>query len=131
MIARWRVAWGALQKVKRSAGPSSPPPVPDTAPLPDRSFRWRIALLLLASGGCALAYQVVWLRALRLVFGTSTAATGTTLVIFLGGLGFGALVLGRRADRAANPLRLYAWLGMAVACGALASLLLMRPVCRG
>jgi spermidine synthase len=83
---------------------------------------------LLGSGGCALAYQVVWLRDLRLVFGTTTAAAGTTLAIFLGGLGFGALVLGRRADRAADPLRLYAWLEVGVACGALASLPLIALV---
>jgi spermidine synthase len=85
-------------------------------------LRWRIALLLLASGACALVYQVVWLRALRLVLGTTTAAVGTTLAIFLGGLGIGALLLGRRADRAADPLRLYAALEAGVAAGALVSL---------
>jgi spermidine synthase len=116
-----------VQKRRPPAHPGGPPPLA-AVPLPGRSLRWRIALLLLASGGCALVYQVSWLRALRLVFGTTTAAAGTTLAIFLGGLGFGALVLGRRADRAADPLRLYARLEFGVAGGALASLLLITLV---
>src|SRR5262245_16040688 len=87
-----------------------------------------MAALLLASGACALAYEVVWLRALRLVFGTTTAATGTTLAIFLGGLGVGGLVFGRRADRVADPLRFYAQLEFGAALGALASLPLIELV---
>jgi predicted membrane-bound spermidine synthase len=104
------------EEFARELSSSAPPPPPGP------SFRLRIALLLIASGACALVYQVAWLRSLRLVFGTTTAATGTTLAIFLGGLGIGALLLGRRADRAADPLRLYAWLELGVALGALASL---------
>src|SRR5262245_1320844 len=87
-----------------------------------------MAALLLASGACALAYEVVWLRALRLVFGTTTAATGTTLAIFLGGLGVGGLVFGRRADRVSDPLRFYAQLEFGVALGALVSLPLIEVV---
>jgi spermidine synthase len=113
---------------KRGAGSSSPSQAPIKTSPPDRWFRWRIALLLVGSGACALAYQVAWLRALRLVFGSTTEAAATTLAIFLGGLGFGALVLGRRADRAGNPVRLYALLEAGVAGGALASLLLIPLV---
>ena len=111
-----------MPKRKRREEFASEPSSPAPPPLPGPSFRLRIALLLLASGGCALVYEVVWLRSLRLVFGTTTAATGTTLAIFLGGLGIGGLVLGRRADRAADPLRLYARLELGAALGALASL---------
>jgi spermidine synthase len=115
--------------LRRARQDSHRPPSPDAAgQLPDRSFRWRLALLLLASGGCALAYQVGWLRALRLVFGTTTAAAGTTLAIFMGGLGLGALILGRRADHVRSPLRLYAWLEVGVAGGAVLSLLLLPLV---
>src|SRR5256885_1810771 len=45
---------------------------------------------------------------LRLVFGVSTAASAAVLAIFLGGLGLGGLLLGRRAHRPPWPLRLYA-----------------------
>ncbi len=86
------------------------------------AVRRACVLLVLGSGSCALVYQVAWMRLLRLVFGTTTAATATTLAIFLGGLGIGALVLGPRADRAAGPLRLYARLELGAALGALASL---------
>ena len=50
--------------------------------------------LLLGSGTCALVYQVIWFRELRLVFGSSTAANAATLAIFMAGLGLGSAVLG-------------------------------------
>jgi spermidine synthase len=84
-----------------------------------------IALLAFGSGACALVYQVAWFRLFRLVFGTSTAATAAVTAIFLGGLGIGGLVLGRRADRATNPLRLYARLELGIAAGAALSPLLI------
>ncbi|HWN44830.1 MAG TPA: fused MFS/spermidine synthase, partial [Thermoanaerobaculia bacterium] len=79
----------------------------------------RVALLLFASGFCALVYQTAWLRMLRLVFGASTAASAAVLAIFMGGLGFGGLLLGRIADRRGSPLRFYAGLevGIALAAG--------------
>jgi hypothetical protein len=84
-----------------------------------------VALLLFGSGACALVYQVAWMRLLRLVFGGTTAASGAVLAIFLGGLGFGGLFLGRRADAAARPLRWYAMLELGVALAAAASPLLV------
>jgi spermidine synthase len=79
----------------------------------------RVALLLFSSGFCALAYQTAWLRMLRMVFGASTAASAAVLAIFMGGLGFGGLLLGRIADRRRSPLRFYAGLeaGIALAAG--------------
>src|SRR5688500_8376387 len=85
----------------------------------------RTAALLFLSGLCAVAYQVAWLRLLRLVFGASTAASAAVLAIFMGGLGIGGLVLGRRADRSPSPLRLYAHLELGVALAAAASPLLI------
>ncbi|MDB4971405.1 MAG: Spermidine synthase [Myxococcales bacterium] len=75
----------------------------------------RVALLLFGSGMCALIYQVAWLRELRLVFGASTAASAAVLAVFMGGLGAGGLVFGRRAAAAVRPLRLYATLEMLIA----------------
>ncbi len=74
-----------------------------------------IALLLVGSGASALAYQLVWTRELRLVFGHSTAASAAVLAIFIGGLGAGSLLIGPRADRHPRPLALYARLEAAVA----------------
>ena len=88
------------------------PPAPET---PRAVGPFAVALLLFGSGACALIYQVAWLRMLRLVFGGTTAASAAVLAIFMGGLGFGALVLGRRADCTDRPLRLYATLELGVA----------------
>ncbi len=75
----------------------------------------RVALLLFGSGLCALVYQVAWLRELRLVFGASTAASAAVLGIFMGGLGAGGLVFGKRAAEAPKPLLLYARLEAGIA----------------
>ncbi len=75
----------------------------------------RVALLLFGSGMTALIYQVAWMRDLRLIFGFSTAASAAVLAIFMGGLGAGSVLLGRRADRSARPLAFYGRLELAVA----------------
>ncbi|HEX7136808.1 MAG TPA: hypothetical protein VF219_03140 [Vicinamibacterales bacterium] len=77
-----------------------------------------VALLLLGSGFCALLYQTVWLRQFRLIFGASTAASAAVIAIFMGGLGFGGLVIGRRVERSPNPLGVYGSLEIAVAISA-------------
>lgn len=81
--------------------------------------------LVFASGLCALIYQVVWLRELRLVFGCSTAASSAVLAIFMGGLGFGGVLLGRRVDRHPRPLGFYGGLEFLVGLLAAASPLLL------
>ncbi len=78
----------------------------------------RVAVLLFGSGFCALVYQTAWLRMLRDVFGASTAASAAVLAIFMGGLGFGGLLLGPLADRRRSPLGFYALLEMGVAVAA-------------
>ena len=90
----------------------SPPEALSQAPAPsgERTVRpipvLPVSLLLFTSGFCALVYQVAWLRLLRLVFGSSTAAQAAVVAIFMAGLGFGSLLLGRRADRSRSPLEL-------------------------
>jgi spermidine synthase len=74
-----------------------------------------VALLVFASGCSALVFQMAWMRELRLVFGATTAAASAVLAIFMAGLGIGSAVLGKRADRAADPLRMYGLLEMAIA----------------
>ena len=91
---------------------------------------WRIALLLAGSGFCALAYQSVWFRLFRLVFGASTAANAAVMAVFMGGLGVGSVLLGPYADRSERPLRLYALLELGIAVAAALSLALV-PAVRG
>lgn len=80
-----------------------------------RSPAASVAPLLFGSGLCALAYQIVWQRELRLVFGGSTAANAAVLAIFAGALGLGSALLGPRADAHPRPLRLYALLEAGIA----------------
>ena len=86
----------------------------------------RVAGLLFCSGFCALIYQVAWLRELRLIFGASTGASAAVLAVFMGGLGLGGLLLGKRVDKAENPLAFYAKLEMGISVvAALTPLLVM------
>ncbi len=91
---------------------------------------WPVAGLLFASGFCALVYQIGWLREFRLIFGASTAASAAVLAIFIGGLGVGGWLLGRRADTHTRPLALYAQLEGIVALSAAASPILLTLVRR-
>lgn len=75
----------------------------------------RITPLLFASGFCALVYQTTWLREFRLFFGASTAANAAVLGIFMGGLGLGSAILGRRSESKTHPLAYYAKLELMIA----------------
>ncbi|MFL6246346.1 MAG: fused MFS/spermidine synthase [Thermoanaerobaculia bacterium] len=79
---------------------------------------WAVASLLFVSGLCALVYQTVWMRELRLFFGASTLAGAAVLAIFMGGLGAGAAILGKRADAHEHPLRFYGMLEIGIAISA-------------
>ena len=74
-----------------------------------------ICLLFILSGGCGLAYQVVWARYLGLFVGNSVLLHATVLGTFMGGLALGSLTLGRLAARAASPLKAYGRLELAIA----------------
>ncbi len=73
------------------------------------------------SGCAALVFQIAWMRELRLVFGATTAAAAAVLAVFMAGLGIGSALLGKRADRARNPLFLYGVLEAAIAFSAAVS----------
>ncbi|MDY0059121.1 MAG: fused MFS/spermidine synthase [Myxococcota bacterium] len=85
----------------------------------------RVALLLFGSGFCGLLYQTAWIRELRLIFGMSTLATASVLAVYMGGLGLGGLLFGRRVDRSPQPLRLYGLLEVGVALSAVLTPLLV------
>lgn len=94
-----------------------------TPPLPPRlPF---LATMLGLSGGCALVYQMAWLREFRLVFGGATPATAAVLAIFMGAMGAGSALFGRKAEASANPLRLYALIELGVGVAALLTPLLL------
>ncbi|MFN2386085.1 MAG: fused MFS/spermidine synthase [Thermoanaerobaculia bacterium] len=101
-----------------SHGPSATP-----------SKRRLLLFLFTLSGACGLVYEIVWMRRLALVFGSTTLAVSTVLASFMGGLALGSWWIGRRADRRPEKaLRLYALLEIAIGAIALAIPLLFRGV---
>lgn len=69
----------------------------------------QLALLLMAASGFAgLGYQIVWTQQFGVVLGHESAAVLAVVAAFFGGLSLGALLLGRRIEASAVPLRWYA-----------------------
>lgn len=87
---------------------------------------WATALfgLFFLSGISGLMYQVVWVRMLTRILGSTSYAMATVLGVFMGGLALGSWIAGRFVDRLEKPLKAYAYLEIAVAAAALLSLAL-------
>lgn len=108
--------------MKDEEHPTPAPDVAETTPRPSLAPSGRALVYgcFLLSGASALVYEVVWMRQLRLTMGATTSAISTLLAVYMGGLALGAALLGRVADRSRSPLRLYAFLEIAVGLYALA-----------
>ncbi len=85
-----------------------------------------VSALLFASGLSAMIYQLTWLRSFRLIFGSTTAAAGTVLAVFMLAIGLGSFFLGPKADKVKRPLYLFAVFELAIAITAAISPLLMK-----
>lgn len=92
----------------------------DTGPDNARLTRLLVVVLFTASGVSALIYQVVWMRMLATVLGSTSYATAAVLAAFMGGLAVGAWVLGRVVDRHPRPLAVFAMLEVGIGITALA-----------
>jgi spermidine synthase len=76
--------------------------------------RFAILAIFVLSGAAALIDEIVWSRQLVLVFGNTTQAVSAILTGFFGGMALGSVVGGRIADRVRVPLRMYAYLELAL-----------------
>jgi len=83
-------------------------------------------ILFFLSGAAALAYQVVWVRSLQLIFGGSHFAVTVVLAVFMAGLALGSHLFGKRSEAISDPLRLYGFLETGIAAFAVVFLLLMK-----
>ena len=65
--------------------------------------------IFVLSGAAGLIYESIWARYLGLFVGHAAYAQVLVLTIFMGGLAVGAMLVGSRAHRLRDPLRLYAF----------------------
>lgn len=102
--------------------------MPDKPPLPPR-FRAVLFAVFFFSSAAGLVYEIVWVRRLALVFGSTTLAVSTVLAAFMGGLALGSFLIGRYADRhCGKAIRLYGALEICIALFAAAMPWLFRAV---
>src|SRR5881394_1924632 len=79
------------------------------------------SLLFFFSGATGLVYELLWVRILYQAFGSTIQSITTVVAAYMGGLGLGAWLLGRKADRHVRPAALYGWLEIAIGAFGLAS----------
>ena len=63
----------------------------------------------------ALIYEIIWIRPLSLVFGTTIYAVSTIVASFIFGLAVGSWIAGRYIDRMENPLKFFAFVHLGIA----------------
>jgi spermidine synthase len=81
-----------------------------------------VTLCFFLSGAAGLVDQVVWSKALGLIFGHTAYAVATVLAAFMAGLASGSVWIGRRSEQWEQPIALYGWLELGVAVTAAISL---------
>ena len=80
-----------------------------------RFIKPTVWLIFILSGASALIYEVIWMRQLTLVFGSTVFATSTVLTAFMAGLALGSYYFGRKIDESKmSPLKLYAILEVGI-----------------
>jgi spermidine synthase len=96
-----------------------------------RSSVWRTRAILACfflSGATSLAEEVLWVRQLSLIFGSTNYAVSTVIAVFMAGLALGAWWVGRRADGWREPLKAYGYLELGIGVYALAVPLLFMAL---
>ena len=115
------VAAGAVLLPRaRSAAPARPAePAPRPAAVPQLRLLLAVAAL---TGLSSFMYEIGWIRMLALVLGSSTHAFELMLSAFILGIAGGGLWIRRRADGAADTLRLLGLVQLVMGIAALATL---------
>jgi len=71
-------------------------------------------VLFFLSGATGLIYELLWVRVLYQSFGSTIQSVTTVVAAYMGGLGLGAWLFGRRVDRTPRPAVLYGRLEIAI-----------------
>ena len=67
-----------------------------------------IIVIFALSGMAALIYEIIWIRPLSLVFGSTVYAVSTIISSFILGLAIGSWLAGKYTDRMSSPLKYFA-----------------------
>ena len=94
--------------------PKSKPSASAVASRESKPYLPALVALFVASGACALIYEVVWFQLLELVIGSSAISLGVLLATFMGGMCIGSLALPRVVPAGQHPLRVYALLELGI-----------------
>jgi spermidine synthase len=87
----------------------------DIAESPSTEQWLPVLLLLFVGSGCAaLIYEIVWFQMLELFVGSSSVSIGVLLGTFMGGMCIGSFLLPRYISPKHHPLKVYAFLEIAI-----------------
>jgi spermidine synthase len=78
------------------------------------------------SGFACLIYQILWMRQVGVLLGSTAHAAALTLAVFFGGLSLGGGFWGERCRKTPAPLRTCAWLELGIAVAGI--VLLIAPL---
>lgn len=115
------VALAVFLLARRSPAPAVAPAAAPAA-AGDRKTLLFFLGVALVTGASSFIYEVAWMRMLSLVLGASTHSFELMLSAFIFGLAVGGLWIQRRIDRLASPVRMLAWLQLAMGFFALCTL---------
>jgi spermidine synthase len=87
-----------------------------------------VLFLFFVTGAVGLAFEVLWIRMLVNIFGTTVYAVSTAIASFFAGLALGSHLFGKIAEKTRNPIRLYGALEFCVGICALLTLVLLSRV---
>ncbi len=87
-----------------------------------------LKLAFFLSGCAGLVYEVIWVKKLTLVFGTTTIATAIVVSSYMAGLGLGSIFWGRRADRSEQPLKMLGLLETGIGFSSLIILFVLQRI---
>jgi spermidine synthase len=116
-IAAWACARGSAIDQTKATAPASL----DSAGASTRRLMIIVAAL---TGLSSFVYEIIWIRMLSLVVGTSTHAFELMLAAFILGLAFGGLWIRKRIDRYANLIATLAIVQVLMGIAAIATLAL-------
>ena len=77
--------------------PAQPQPMASTPNL------YVFLMIVMVSGFCSMAYEVIWTKLLSLIVGPTTYSFTVVLVTFITGLAIGSVIFGRIADKVSRP----------------------------